>query len=119
MPSRSYDSFSGDRSRLFANGTIDLDALEQGRDALRGVTAALHRSRSELRAVDGDGLLGGETLKKKREGLRQIRSLRTQLAPFTPVIEALPAAVGAEGPAALPRGDHEPRGDARIRRRPC
>ncbi len=93
-----YEDFSGDQSRLFADGKVDLDALVRGRDALRGVRDALRRAGSELEKVDGDGVMGDETLEKKREGLKQVRSLRRQIAPFAPVVEALPSAVGADGP---------------------
>lgn len=93
-----YSDFSGDRSTLFTDGQIDMEALVRGRDALRTVRQALEKAAVELKKVDGAGVMGDETLEKKRDGLKQIRSLRAQIAPFWPVIEALPEAVGADGP---------------------
>ena len=64
---------------------------------LLGMAAALDRAESELIQVDGDGPLGDEALEKKKSALKQIRSVQHRIAPFTPVINALPSAVGAEG----------------------
>jgi hypothetical protein len=92
-----YASVSGDGSTLFKDGQVDLDELASARDALLGMSAALDKAESELEQVDGDGPLGDEALAKKKSALKQIRSVQRRIAPFTPVIDALPAAVGAEG----------------------
>lgn len=92
-----YADFSGDRSELFADGAFDLDALVRARDALRTMVDALEEGESELLAVKGSGPLGDETLDKKKSGLKQIRSLRKEVKPLAPLVEALPSAVGADG----------------------
>jgi hypothetical protein len=92
-----YTEFSGDTSKLFDNGKIDVNALVRGRDALRKMEGALTEARSELLAVKGTGPLGDDALKKKRTGLKQIQEIRAQIRPYAPVVEALPAALGAEG----------------------
>jgi hypothetical protein len=92
-----YTEFSGDTSKLFENGKVDVDALVRGRDALRKMEGALTEARSELLAVKGTGPLGDDALKKKRSGLKQIREIRAQIRPYAPVVEALPSALGAEG----------------------
>ena len=91
-----YTEFSGDTSKLFENGRVDVKALVRGRDALRKMEGALTEARSELRAVKGTGPLGDDALKKKRSGLKQIREIRAQIRPYAPVVETLPSALGAE-----------------------
>jgi hypothetical protein len=49
-----YTEFSGDTSKLFDNGKVDVNALVRGRDALRKMESALTQARSELLAVKGD-----------------------------------------------------------------
>jgi len=93
-----YGEFTASDSELFKDGQIDLEALESGRDAFDELQAALGKAREELLAVDGSGPLGGEALDKKRTGLKQVRQLRAQIKPFAPVVRALPAALGADGP---------------------
>jgi hypothetical protein len=92
-----YTEFSGDTSKLFDNGKVDINALVRGRDALREMERALTEARSELLAVKGTGPLGDDALKKKRTGLKQIRDIRAEIRPYAPLVEALPAALGAEG----------------------
>ena len=53
---------------------------------------------AELRQVHGDGPKGGDVLAKKESALRQIDGLRTEITALEPMLEALPAAVGADGP---------------------
>ncbi|HET9946118.1 MAG TPA: DUF4012 domain-containing protein, partial [Actinomycetes bacterium] len=57
----------------------------------------LSKARSELLAVDGTGPLGDEAMDKRRTGLKQIRELRAKIAPYAPVVEALPSALGSDG----------------------
>jgi hypothetical protein len=92
-----YAEFSGDSSKLFENGKIDINALVRGRDALREMEGALTDARSQLLSVSGKGPLGHDALEKKRSGLKQIRDIRAEIRPFAPVVEALPSALGAEG----------------------
>jgi hypothetical protein len=92
-----YTQFKGGDSKLFQDGQIDLDSLEQGASVFADMREALSRARSELLAVDGSGPLGDEAMDKRRTGLKQIRELRTKIAPYAPVVEAMPAALGADG----------------------
>ena len=92
-----YGSFSGNSSSLFQNGRVDLQALAPVRQSLLDMVAALDKAESELEQVNGDGPLGGKALEKKRSGLKQIRALKARVGPYAPVIDALPAALGANG----------------------
>jgi hypothetical protein len=92
-----YSEFSGDTSKLFDKGTVDIDALVRGRDALHNMEGALAEASSDLEAVKGKGPLGNEALKNKREGLKQIRDIQRQIRPLVPVVDALPDALGAQG----------------------
>ena len=93
-----YTEFSGDTSKLFENGKVDVNALVRGRDALREMEGAL--TEAEVRAARGQrgrARSGDDALKKKRTGLKQIRDIRAEIRPFAPVVDALPAALGADG----------------------
>jgi hypothetical protein len=92
-----YTEFSGDTSKLFHDGKVNVDALVRGRDAMHQMQAALTKAKSELLSVRGDGPLGNSALKKKRTGLKQIREIRAEIRPYAPVVDALPSALGAEG----------------------
>lgn len=92
-----YENFSGDDSKLFRNGRFSLPAIEQARGSVASIETALGKAETALGRVDGDGPKGAEVLEKKRSGLRQIRSLRDELVSLTPLLDALPAAVGGEG----------------------
>jgi hypothetical protein len=92
-----YSELSGDRSKLFQDGKVDVDALVRGRDAMHGMQDALAEARSELLDVKGKGPLGDEALDNKREGMKQIREIRAQIRPYAPLVDALPEALGADG----------------------
>ena len=92
-----YGQLSGENSQVFADGQVDLGALRQGLQAFVDVRDALVKAQDELEAVEGSGPLGDEALEKKATGLRQVRNLRRQIAPFAPVVDAIPEALGAQG----------------------
>jgi hypothetical protein len=92
-----YTQFSGDSSKLVTGGRFNLDALVKAREAILKLERSMDTAQSQLKQVTGDGPMGDEALDKKRTGLRQIASLRSQVAPLAPLVEALPSVVGAEG----------------------
>lgn len=93
-----YENFSGDDSELFKNSRFSIPAIKEAQESVAAISKDMVRAEKELRAVGGKGPKGGEVLAKKRSGLRQITSLREEIVPLTPVLDALPAAVGANGP---------------------
>ncbi len=92
------EEFAGDNSKLFHNNTFSLPAIQQARTAVTSLAAGLVRADRELTAVAGRGPLGGTALAKRDSAREQITALRSELVSLGPVLEALPAAVGASGP---------------------
>jgi hypothetical protein len=92
-----YRNFSGQDSELFRNSKFSIPAIEEAQTSVAAIERAIGRAETQLRQVDGDGPKGDEVLEKKRSGLRQIASLREEIVSLGPLLEAMPAAVGAEG----------------------
>jgi hypothetical protein len=61
------------------------------------IKASLVRARMELHKVSGDGYRGDETLAKRRSALGQVASLQQEIVSLGPLLDNMPAAVGAEG----------------------
>ena len=91
-----YADFSGADSKLFSNGTFSIPAIRSAQESVVAIRQAMDRAEAELRKVEGKGPKGEQALEKKRSGLKQIASLRAEILPLEPVLEALPAAVGAD-----------------------
>lgn len=92
-----YQKFSGDDSELFDEGKFSIPAIREAQQSVAAIRAAMARAEAELRLVTGEGPKGEQALEKKQSGLDQIESLRAEIDPLQPVLEALPAAVGAQG----------------------
>lgn len=92
-----YEKFSGEDSELFENGKFSIPAIGEAQQSITAIRRSMDRAEAELRQVTGDGPKGGDALEKKRSALAQIGSLRAEIVPLEPVLEALPSAVGAQG----------------------
>ena len=57
----------------------------------------MDRAEAQLQLVRGDGPRGAQALEKQQSALKQITSLRAELASLSPLLDAMPAAVGADG----------------------
>lgn len=92
-----YQKFSGEDSELFDNGKFSIPAIRQAQQSVAAIMKSVERAESHLRKVTGNGPKGEQALEKKRSALDQIASLRAEVTPLQPVLQALPSAVGAEG----------------------
>lgn len=92
-----YQKFSGDDSELFDNGTFSIPAIKEAGTSVEAIMASMTRAEHELDAVTGKGPKGDQALEKKRSALKQIASLRAEVQPLIPVLDAMPSAVGADG----------------------
>jgi hypothetical protein len=93
-----YDNFSGAHSKLFHNGAFSIPAIHQAQASVTAIQHSLDRAQALLEQVTGNGPKGAEALAKKKSALAQIRSLRHQIVTLSPLLDAMPAAVGADGP---------------------
>ncbi|MGH8894569.1 MAG: DUF4012 domain-containing protein [Actinomycetes bacterium] len=91
-----YQNFSGEDSDLFSNGEFSIPAIHAAQESVTAISKDIDDARAELRQVEGNGPKGEEALAKKRSALEQIASLRAEIGPLEPVLNALPAAVGAD-----------------------
>ena len=92
-----YENFSGDDSKLFADGQFSIPAIEQAQRAVGDIKGSLAEAEDELRQVQGHGFRGGDALDKQRSALKQIGSLRGEITAIEPLLRAMPDAVGANG----------------------
>jgi hypothetical protein len=92
-----YKKFSGDDSELFSEGKFSVPAIRDAQDSVAAITESMDLAEAELKQVTGRGPKGDEALAKKKSALDQIASLRAEIGPLEPVLQALPAAVGANG----------------------
>ena len=92
-----YENFSGDDSKLFADGKFSIPAIEQAQRAVGDIKGSLAAAEAELQQVRGHGFRGGDALDKKRSALKQIGSLRGEIVAIEPLLRAMPDAVGANG----------------------
>jgi len=91
-----YDSFSG--GEVFQNSQVDLDTVRDAQEAFRSARARVAASVAALGEVRGDGPLGATVLRKRDVALAQITPLRPKIAEVTPIVNALPSMLGADGP---------------------
>ena len=93
-----YEDFAGQDSTLFRNSTFSLDAIARAQRSVAALGDAMDRAERELDAVTGDGPKGAEAVAKKEAALAQVESLRSELVSLGPLLDVLPAAVGADEP---------------------
>ena len=92
-----YTQFSGADSKLFANDTFSIPAIRSASASVTSLSGALTTAEGELKQVTGTGPRGAEALAKKQSALEQVAGLRSQIVGLAPLLQALPAAVGADG----------------------
>ena len=92
-----YQKFSGENSQLFSNGRFSIPAIEEAQRSVAHIRTSMDRAEAQLQLVQGDGPRGAQALEKKQSALKQITSLRAEIASLSPLLDAMPAAVGADG----------------------
>ena len=92
-----YENFSGDDSKLFADGKFGIPAIRQAQDSVQDIEGSLAGAEAELVQVKGDGFKGGDAVAKQKSAMKQITSLRKEIRALTPLLGAMPNAVGADG----------------------
>lgn len=93
-----YLQFSGANSKAYSGHTFNIPAIRSAGASLAALNTALARAEGELRRVTGTGPRGAEALAKRDAALAQVTSLRQQVGDLGPLLAAMPAAVGANGP---------------------
>ena len=93
-----YEQFSGADSKLFKDNVFSIPAIRSAGTSVTALGGALDTADAELQQVTGTGPRGAEALAKKQSALTQVASLRSQVVGLAPLLAAMPAAVGAEGP---------------------
>ncbi len=93
-----YTQFSGANSKLFSHDTFSIPAIRRASAAVGSLSAALDTARRDLNQVTGTGPRGAQALEKKKLALKQVESLSRQTRDLGPLLQAMPAAVGANGP---------------------
>ena len=92
-----YENFSGDDSKLFKDAKFSIPAIRQAQRSVEDIEGSLAGAEAELAQVKGDGFKGDDALAKQKSAMKQIGSLRTEIRALTPLLDALPSAVGADG----------------------
>lgn len=92
-----YEQFSGKDSKLFSNNTFSIPAIRSANASVTALSGALTTAEGDLQQVTGTGPRGSQALAKKQSALEQVASLRSQIVGLAPLLQALPAAVGADG----------------------
>ena len=93
-----YEQFSGADSKLFKDNVFSIPAIRSAGTSVTALGGALDTADAELEQVTGTGPRGAEALAKKQSALDQVASLRSQVVGLAPLLAAMPAAVGADGP---------------------
>ena len=93
-----YEQFSGADSKLFKDNMFSIPAIRSAGTSVTALGGALDAADVELEQVTGTGPRGAEALAKKQSALDQVASLRSQVVGLAPLLAAMPAAVGADGP---------------------
>ena len=93
-----YEQFSGEDSELFRDNTFSIPAIRTAAASVGSLATALDSADADLAQVTGTGPRGGQALEKKESATAQVASLRSQVVGLAPLLAALPATVGADGP---------------------
>ena len=92
-----YENFSGEDSKLFANQRFSIPAIRQAQHSVKDIEGSLAGAEAELAQVKGDGFKGDDAVAKQKSAMKQITSLRKEIRALTPLLDAMPSAVGADG----------------------
>lgn len=93
-----YEQFSGADSKLFKDNRFSIPAIRSAGASVTALGVALDKADVDLDQVTGTGPRGAQALEKKVSALEQVASLRKQVVGLSPLLAAMPAAVGADGP---------------------
>ncbi|QIK75267.1 DUF4012 domain-containing protein [Nocardioides piscis] len=94
---RVYPLLTGDEGDLVTDGRVDLATLDRVVVSFEDIESRVQAAHSSLTAVEGDApLIGGQIREMRDEGLDGLAPLARGLERVAPLVDALPAMLGAE-----------------------
>ena len=97
---RLYGDLSGKTGaqKIFSDGAIDLDRLEQIAPRVDTVLADLAAAEANLEAVKAEGMWTGQLNDVRNRALAEMEPVQTAVEVLVDIAPALPLALGADGP---------------------
>lgn len=92
-----YPEITGEDSTFFTDGQVDLPTLDRLIDAAVAVQERLGRASSALGEIEATGPGGGRIGTARDEAVAQVSPLHDALTDSMPLLEQLPAILGADG----------------------